>query len=130
VTGQPVAIANQEDTMRMQSKVVAAVVSSAAFVSVNAAISSAGAGVSHRAQHRAHPAARRTGSALLARCRVDKSRAVDGGACEALDASQQGADPNSTPALRALEQQCLAAKAGRPGASSSACDDLDRASGN
>jgi hypothetical protein len=116
--------------MRMQSKVLAAIVSSAALLSINPAISSAGAGASHRAQHRAHHADTRTGSALLAQCRADKSRGVDSGACAALNASQQGVDPNSTPALRALLQQCLAAKAGRPGASLSACTALDQASGN
>jgi hypothetical protein len=116
--------------MRMQSKVLAAIVASAALVSGNAAVSSAGVGASHRAQRRAHSADTRTGSALLAQCRADKSRGVDSGACDALNASQQGVDPNSTSALRALLQQCLAAKAGRPGASSTACTSLDQASGN
>jgi hypothetical protein len=130
VIGQPIGPANQEETMHMQAKVLAALVSIAAFVSINADISSAGAGPSRQTQHRAHRATTPTGSALLAQCQLAKSRGADSGACDALNASQQGVDPNSTPALRALLRECLAAKAGHPSASSTACTALDQASGN
>ena len=116
--------------MLTKSKLQAAIVAGVACLSLSAAALWGSTGAIHAAKPRAHSLDTSSGSALLAQCRAEKSGGVAGGTCDALSASQAGVDPTSTPALRALRQQCLAAKAGQPGASPTACAALDQASGN
>jgi hypothetical protein len=123
----------QEDKMVKQSKTLVRMALPAAILIVSAgaagtpsATATPGSARHHRA-HRAETSARET---LIARCRSEKSSSSHGGACETLNATDTAVDPNSTPALRALLQECLAAKAGRSGASTTACATLDRESGN
>jgi hypothetical protein len=116
--------------MLTKSKVQAGIVAGLACLSLSAAASWGNTEVSHPPKPRAHSLDTSSSSALLAQCRAEKSGGVAGSPCDALNASQAGADPSSTPALNALRQQCLAAKAGQPGADPTACTALDQASGN
>ena len=116
--------------MLTKSKVQAAIVAGVACLSFGAAASWASAEASRAPMPRAHSLDTSTSSALLAQCRAEKGAGVAGSACDALNASQTGVDPSSTPASSALRQQCLAAKAGQTGADPAACIALDQASGN
>jgi hypothetical protein len=116
--------------MLTKSKVRAAIVAGLACSSIGATASLASTGAEHGPGPVVHALDARSGPALLAQCRAEKSSGVAGGACAALSASGAGIDPSSTPALSTLLQQCLAAKAGQPGASPAACAALDQASGN
>jgi hypothetical protein len=116
--------------MLTKSKVQAAIVAGLVCLSIGVADSLARTGADHVTGPRVHALHARSASALLAQRRAEKSSGVAGGACAALSASGAGVDPSSTPALRALLRLCLAAKAGQPGASPTACTALDQASGN
>jgi hypothetical protein len=116
--------------MLRKSKVRAAIIASLACASLGATAALANAGADHGATPRVRSLDARSESVVLAQCRAEKISGVAGGACAALSTSEAGVDPASTPALSALLQQCLAAKAGQPGAPPAACTTLDHASGN
>jgi hypothetical protein len=116
--------------MLSKPKVRAAVIASLACASLSATAALANAGADHGARPRVRSLDARSESVLLAHCRAEKISGVAGSDCASLSTSEAGVDPTSTPALSALLQQCLAAKAGQPGAPSAACTTLDHASGN
>jgi hypothetical protein len=119
--------------MLKQSKTLVRMALPAAILVVSASAAGAPSAAFARGSarhHRAHDAQTSAREALIARCLSEKRSSSHGNACDTLNATDRSVDPNSTPALRALLQECLAAKAGRSGASLTACTTLDRESGN